>query len=219
MSGMPWFRFSVVVITFASFGASHASSSQPEAGVTLLGEASSQAVCVVPPSEIERLREAQLAVVQDPSAETAVDFLAKLPEDFCHFDAAYGYDDDTGPAPLYEFQLWSVFPLLDQYLPADQLRTKYLSYAVGAKWDADNVNAFQQAYRRVALQDAPAFVDAISEFPREQRLNAYQFLFDGPHPRNHEAAAERLLTTICEIGLTACTEFRMVWDSLRDKSH
>ncbi len=143
-------------------------------------------------------------------------YVARMPGNFCEFNAIYGYDRASGPAPLYNETLHEVLPKLEEFVSAEELADLYIGYAINATWDADNINFMQYAYRRVVASVPLLFVQAIEARPKEHRLNAMRFLFDGPHPENDRQLYENVASKICAIDESTCAELKTAWHQVLD---
>lgn len=181
-------------------------------------EAQEEAACVVPQTKVSKILDAQKAFSEQPSPTTAATFLEHLPPDFCRFNALYGYDEVSGEAPLYDVNLFEILPKLEAHANPENLINQYVTYATKAYWFADNVNALQRSYRAMTQRYPAIFVESISRHASNSRMNAYKFLFDGPHPSNHEDFAEMLIARVCNVDSRSCGQLKEAWDSMQKHS-
>ncbi|NVK27782.1 MAG: hypothetical protein HWE14_07045 [Flavobacteriia bacterium] len=113
-------------------------------------------------------------------------FFCAFPTSFSEMAGLFGYDDELGAMPLYDYQAGG--PVLRQFnqlaaIPDSNYFYKYISLCIGGEWRGDLMQAgFGIASR---IQSNPeALVKAASSIPDYKRVSAYTFIFDGPMPDN-----------------------------------
>jgi hypothetical protein len=183
-------------------------------------DAQEAAACVVPVQKIQKVSDTQARYLAEPTVARAEEFLANLPEDFCRFRFVYGYDEYEGAGSLYsgpDFE--RVLALLAEHIPPEKLMGKYVSYAVNANWEADNVSFLQQAYRNFAARNPRILIDVMRSYERDQKMNAFAFLYDGPHPESHRKEAEAFVADVCALNSVACDEIQLAWTYLLERDH
>ncbi len=151
----------------------------------------------------------------DPNLKNAEIFFNSIPSRFCEFNKIYGYPDDKA-GPLYGIYLHDTLPKLESFISAEKLIPKYVALASEAKWDADSVNALQEAYYELFLKKPSLVINAIMSLSKTKRKAAITFIFDGPHPSNTILNDDKK-KNVCAINQQFCLELYQVEKELLEK--
>ena len=113
-------------------------------------------------------------------------FFCSFPDSFKGMQAVFGYDDENGAAPLYDFpkgeNVIQYFGKLES-IPDSTYYDKYVRINIGGMWEADNIReAFDFANR--LIQDTKNACKVLSTFSDKEIKSVFRFIFDGPHPKN-----------------------------------
>lgn len=123
-------------------------------------------------------------------------FFCAFPSTFSEMEDLFGFDDETGAAPLYSTSGMK-YEYLDRHIPHDIIGMfneltsipddsyygKYISICSNGKWQADNIQeGFGLRYRILDYPDAASL--HIAKLNDEEIAGAFRFIFDGPHPDN-----------------------------------
>ncbi|WP_106745646.1 hypothetical protein [Yoonia maritima] len=155
-------------------------------------------------------------LLNEPSQGTATAFLADFPRTFCVFNGLFGYSDE-GAAALYEQDLFSSLPLLNSFADSTSLSAKYVAIAADAKWDVDNVNALQAAYRDLFGSEKRIVIADIMALPADEQMTATRFFFDGFYPKQKFLAPNDRLAA-CEMDQSFCSLLDLVEQQLVTES-
>ena len=161
--------------------------------------------CKVSSEQVDHVKSAYQQLSHEPSQDTAQAFFNQLPARFCEFEQLFGYDDIKGAAPLYELSLYPLFDTLNQYIAPELLAARYVDLAKDAKWQADNVNYLQRAYRQLLLHDTQAVQRHLNRLEPAARTHALAFLLEGPSLKG-QRFSQAELQTICEQAAQLCSE-------------
>lgn len=136
-------------------------------------------------------------------------FLAALPDTFDCYEAVFGYPD----GPLYGTpDMFHVFSKLATAAPRDRYVRKVIRLAVGGRWDADQINALQDAVRTVLEAQPQSFARQVGALTAEDERSVWRFLFGGPHPRN-EVPSDGVRRAVCAVSARTC---RLLDEALKD---
>lgn len=113
-------------------------------------------------------------------------FFCSFPNSFKGMQAVFGYDDENGAAPLYDYpkgeNVIQYFSQLES-IPDSTYYDKYIRINIDGIWEADNIReAFGFANR--LIQDTKNACKILSTFSDKEIKSVFRFIFDGPHPRN-----------------------------------
>lgn len=110
-------------------------------------------------------------------------FFDEFPNTFKELNDLYGFNNDT-PAILYDYYYNHIIGLFAKLNIIDDKMyyQKLISIAIGGKWDADGIGAFQQVLNEYALKN-PILIFNILENKNDEEIRSFwYFFFDGPHP-------------------------------------
>ena len=113
-------------------------------------------------------------------------FFCFFPNSFKGMQAVFGFDDENGAAPLYDYpkgeNVIQYFSRLES-IPDSTYYDKYVRINIDGVWEADNIReAFDFANR--LIQDAKNACKVLSTFSDNEIKSVFRFIFDGPHPKN-----------------------------------
>lgn len=113
-------------------------------------------------------------------------FFCAFPNSFDGMQAVFGYDDESGTAPLYDYpQGANAIQFFSQLksIPDSIYYDKYVRINIDGIWEADNIReAFDFANR--LIEDTESAGKALSTFSDKEIKSVFRFIFDGPHPKN-----------------------------------
>ena len=113
-------------------------------------------------------------------------FFCSFPKSFKGMQAVFGYDDENGEAPLYDYpkgenviQYFTQLESIGDSIYYD----KYVRINIDGIWEADNIReAFGFANR--LLVDTENACKILARFSDNEIKSVFRFIFDGPHPKN-----------------------------------
>jgi hypothetical protein len=113
-------------------------------------------------------------------------FFCAFPNSFKEMQAVFGFDDNKGSAPLYDYpngeNMIKYFANLNS-ISKDIYYDKYINICLDGVWEADNIReAFGFADR--LTNDTEAACSSISKRTDKEIISVFHFIFDGPHPKN-----------------------------------
>jgi hypothetical protein len=113
-------------------------------------------------------------------------FFCVFPNSFKGMQAVFGYDNDNGASPLYDYpkgaNVIQYFSQLES-IPDSTYYDKYVRINIDGIWEADNIGeAFDFANRLV--KDTKNSCKVLSTFSDKEIKSVFRFIFDGPHPKN-----------------------------------
>jgi hypothetical protein len=113
-------------------------------------------------------------------------FFCAFPNSFKKMRAVFGYDDEFGAAPLYDHPVGEnviqYFSNLESISDAAYY-DKYVRINIDGTWETDNIReAFYFANRLTTETENVCKV--LSSFSDKEIKSVFQFIFDGPHPKN-----------------------------------
>lgn len=113
-------------------------------------------------------------------------FFCAFPNSFKGMQAVFGYDNENGVAPLYDYpkgvNVIQYFSQLES-IPDSTYYDKYVRINIGGIWEADNIGeAFDFANR--LIEDSDNACRTLSAFSDNEIKSVFRFIFDGPHPKN-----------------------------------
>jgi hypothetical protein len=100
--------------------------------------------------------------------------------------AIFGYDDEKGAAPLYDYpkgeNVIQYFSRLES-IPDSTYYDKFVRINIDGIWEADNIReAFGFANRLTT--DTENACKILTTFSDKEIKSVFRFIFDGPHPKN-----------------------------------
>ncbi len=113
-------------------------------------------------------------------------FFCVFPNSFDRMQEVFGYDNDKGAAPLYDYpngeNVIQYFSQLES-VPDSIYYDKYVKININGVWEADNIReAFDFGNR--LFNDTKNACKILSRFSDTEIKSVFRFIFDGPHPRN-----------------------------------
>lgn len=113
-------------------------------------------------------------------------FFCAFPNSFKEMQAVFGYDNENGAAPLYDYPIGTniiqFFSQLES-IPDATYYDKYIRINIDSIWEADNIReAFYFANRLIDNTEKACKVLLI--FSDKEIKSVFRFIFDGPHPKN-----------------------------------
>lgn len=113
-------------------------------------------------------------------------FFCAFPSSFKGMQSLFGYDNEIGAAPLYDYpkgeNVIQYFSQLES-IPDSAYYDKYIRINIDGIWEADNIReAFDFANRLTT--DTENACKVLSTFSDKEIKSVFHFIFDGPHPKN-----------------------------------
>ena len=113
-------------------------------------------------------------------------FFCSFPNSFIEMQAVFGYDNENGAAPLYDYpsggNVIQYFSQLES-IPDSAYYGKYVRINIDGIWEAENIReAFDFANRLTT--DTENACKVLSTFSDKEINSVFRFIFDGPHPNN-----------------------------------
>ena len=113
-------------------------------------------------------------------------FFCAFPDSFKEMQDIFGFDENKGSAPLYDYpngeNMIKYFAKLNS-IPKDIYYDKYINICLNGVWEADNIReAFGFADR--LTNDTNAACLSLSKRTDKEIKSVFNFIFDGPHPKN-----------------------------------
>lgn len=113
-------------------------------------------------------------------------FFCAFPDSFNEMQELFGFDDDKGAAPLYDYptgnNIIGYFRNLTS-IPKDKYYDKYISICINGVWEADNIREAFGFHERL-LNDTEAACSSLATWTNKEIKSVFRFIFDGPHPKN-----------------------------------
>ncbi len=115
-------------------------------------------------------------------------FFCAFPDSFKGMQNIFGFDDNKGAAPLYDYHngenMIGYFANLNS-ISKEIYYEKYINICVDGVWEADNIReAFGLADR--LINDTEAACSSLSKRADKEIKSVFHFIFDGPHPKNEQ---------------------------------
>lgn len=123
-------------------------------------------------------------------------FFCAFPNSFKGMKALFGFDNETGAAPLYstdnpthnymDKRIFSdVIGFFSELksIPAKAYYSKYIRININGHWEADNISEAFGFHHRL-LNDTEEACQTLEKFTDEEVRSVFRFIFDGPHPKN-----------------------------------
>lgn len=113
-------------------------------------------------------------------------FFCSFPNSFKGMQAVFGYDDENGAAPLYDYpQGENVIQYFSQLesIPDSTYYDKYVRINIDGIWEADNIREAFDFENRL-IKDTKNACKVLSTFSDKEIKSVFRFIFDGPHPKN-----------------------------------
>ena len=113
-------------------------------------------------------------------------FFCAFPNSFKEMQDVFGFDNNKGSAPLYDYpngeNMIKYFAKLNS-IPKDIYYDKYINICLDGVWEADNIReAFGFADR--LTNDTEAACLSLAKRTDKEIKSVFHFIFDGPHPKN-----------------------------------
>lgn len=113
-------------------------------------------------------------------------FFCAFPNSFKGMQALFGYDNNIGEAPLYNYPIGAnVIHYFSQLksIPDSLYYDKYIRININGNWEADNIGeAF--GFHYILINETKAASEILENFDDEEIRSVFRFIFDGPHPKN-----------------------------------
>jgi len=113
-------------------------------------------------------------------------FFVTFPANFEVFHSLYGFDDKTGPMPLYGLYVKHIafFCKLNTTQSETDYFNKLIKLGINGHWDADGVGALQQCILSHINEKPDLTITLLKQFKDSEIRSFWRFLFDGPHPED-----------------------------------
>lgn len=115
-------------------------------------------------------------------------FFCAFPNSFKEMQAVFGFDENKGEAPLYNYpngeNMIKYFAKLNT-ISKEIYYDKYINICVDGVWEADNIREAFGLEDRL-INDTKAACSSLSKRTDKEIKSVFHFIFDGPHPKNEE---------------------------------
>ncbi len=113
-------------------------------------------------------------------------FFCAFPNSFKGMKIIFGYDNENGAAPLYDYpkgaNIIQYFSQMES-IPDSIYYNKYVKINIDGIWESDNITeAFNFANR--LTKNTQSACKVLSTFSDREIKSVFRFVFDGPHPKN-----------------------------------
>lgn len=115
-------------------------------------------------------------------------FFSFFPNNFNSFNLIYGYDDEKGEMPLYDFYEKHInffCRLISEQANAASYN-KLIRLGIGGHWDADAVNLLQECIVQNINKNPSLALRELKQFNDMEIKSFWRFVYDGPHPGDIE---------------------------------
>lgn len=154
-------------------------------------------------NSVEEQADSILAFMENAQDSTSIDrqkweqkFFCAFPSSFEGMQDIFGYDDETGAAPLYSTDN-PTHKYIDKRIFSDVIGffsglksipdtayyTKYIRINIDGRWEADNISEAFGFHHRL-ISNTEIACKTLSTFSDEEIRSVFYFIFDGPHPKN-----------------------------------
>jgi hypothetical protein len=125
-------------------------------------------------------------------------FFEVFPNSFVNMQEIFGFDNEKGEAPLYNYKtggkIINYFANLSSIKQDDYYR-KYINICIDGVWEADNIAYGFGLYNRLYIFPEDV-LKVLNQRTDDEIRSVLRFLFDGPHPENMKKSYEKLYSKI-----------------------
>ena len=118
----------------------------------------------------------------NPTKEHFKSFFDTFPDSYSKFQNSFGYSDEKGEAPYYNdgeeylVMFFKSFQAVDRKIIIEKL----INICKNGKWDADNVNSFQDKMRNYFFKNDQIFLDILGKREKIDIKGFWYFFSDEP---------------------------------------
>lgn len=115
-------------------------------------------------------------------------FFKLFPDTYRELVEFYGFDDNTGKKPLYDFYAAHINYLFEyeNKISSESFARKVYEIAKGGVWDADAVGLFQENLLKLIIDNPNVFLEILNTKPDKEAASFWYFVLDSPHPDNDQ---------------------------------
>lgn len=108
-------------------------------------------------------------------------FFKLFPDTYSELIDFYGFDDDTGKKPLYDFYETHINYLFEyeEKISSEFFAEKVYKIAKGGVWEADGIGLFQSNLSKLIISKPNIFLKILITKPDKEVANFWHFVFDG----------------------------------------
>lgn len=119
-------------------------------------------------------------------------FFCSFPNTFKRMEEIFGYDDNSGAAPLYYHG--EILELFYNLKSIEKIKyyNKYINICINGEWKADNISECFGLYNKFFSKDSIELLSVLERRDSNSIKSVFKFLFDGPHPSQRKKDYERL---------------------------
>lgn len=110
-----------------------------------------------------------------------VTFFKLFPDTYDEFIDFYGFDDDTGKRPLYDFYETHInyFFKYEEKVNSEIFAVKVYEIAKRGVWDADGIGLFQSNLSELIISKPNIFLEILTKKPDKEATSFWHFVFNG----------------------------------------
>ncbi len=110
-----------------------------------------------------------------------VTFFKLFPDTYDEFIDFYGFDDDTGKRPLYDFYETHInyFFKYEEKVNSEIFAGKVYEIAKRGVWDADGIGLFQSNLSELIISKPNIFLEILTKKPDKEATSFWHFVFNG----------------------------------------
>jgi len=149
-------------------------------------------------------------------------FFDAFPSSFQEMLRFFGYDENKGAAPLYNYNIEleregkssviSFFYNLS-HIDKEQHYNKYIDICIGGKWEADNISEGFDIGAKL-YYDTEAMTSVLSKRTDKEIESIFRFVFDGPHPDSRKGSYEELYHKVKPINSRVAELMKQAYEQL-----
>lgn len=108
-------------------------------------------------------------------------FFKLFPDTYSELVDFYGFNDDTGKKPLYDFYETHINYLFEyeEKISSEIFAEKVYKIAKGGVWDADGIGLFQSNLSELIISKPNIFLEILTTKPDKEVTDFWHFVFDG----------------------------------------
>jgi len=117
-----------------------------------------------------------------PTKEHLKLFFDTFPSSYNELQNTFGYSDEKGEAPYYNNgeEYLTMFFKCFQSVEKDVFFDKLINISQNGKWDADNINSFQEKMRSCFFENEKAFLSVLNKRKSTDIIGFWYFFSDEP---------------------------------------
>lgn len=129
-----------------------------------------------------------------------LEFFNYFPNTFEKFNNLYGFSEDKGEMPLYNYYHIEEYDKLRKIVSDQDYYYKLISLGINGKWEADNISSLQDVIIKNFFNNPSIFLIELKQFKNTDQVLFWNFYFDTPEPshpqnKNNQQKTLSLLTS------------------------